>query len=183
MNSDSPQAAGPPPFEIFEAVYRRHGHRCPMSTLGVRLGYAARQLFQSQGGSPGLLAFFSPRTCAVDGIELTTGCSREAGTLVVGSAGHHALTLGEKDAETAIEVSLSAKALAMAGEYRQLSQALVQARPGLCEDELAAREKEREAFLDRLLERLRTLDDEELLNLKDVQVDPALWPPREDCHA
>ena len=104
------------PPEIFARIYTRHGHRCPMSTLGGRLGLAAMTLL---GGSVSeLQAVYSIRTCAMDGIAETTGCTEEAGTLVLKSDGRHALTLSSPQAS--VEVELTDEALEMAGRYRSL---------------------------------------------------------------
>ena len=48
--------------EIFARIYARHGHRCPMSTLGGRLGLAAMQWLGDGAGE--LQAIYSNRTCA-----------------------------------------------------------------------------------------------------------------------
>ena len=104
------------PPEIFARIYNRHGHRCPMSTLGGRLGLAAMTWLGDSSGE--LQAVYSNRTCALDGIAEVTCCSEEHGSLVVKSDGRHALIL--KSPQASIEVELTIEALAMAGRYRSL---------------------------------------------------------------
>jgi formylmethanofuran dehydrogenase subunit E len=79
------------PPEIFIRIYARHGHRCPMSTLGGRLGLAALKGLGDCDGE--LQAVYSHRTCATDGIAETTGCTEEKGSLIVKNDGRHALAL------------------------------------------------------------------------------------------
>ncbi len=133
--------------EIFARIYARHGHRCPMSTLGGCLGLAA---MKSLGGSlEGLQAVYSNRSCALDGIAETTGCSEAAGTLVVKSDGRHALTL--TSAETAVEIELTAQTLESAGRYRLLCDRLERGWDQLAPEEQIRRRAEMDAMLDELL--------------------------------
>lgn len=133
--------------EIFARIYARHGHRCPMSTLGGRLGMAA---MAALGAKPdNLRALYSNRTCALDGITEITGCSEANGRLVVRSDGRHALTLAS--AEGTVAVELTAVALEMAGRYRALCNRLESGWDELDVDEQGRRRAEMEAMLDELL--------------------------------
>lgn len=154
-----------PPFELFAEIYRRHGHRCPMSTLGGRLGHAARRRFGPEVPSGALAAVYHTATCALDGIRQATGCSESAGSLEVRETGQHLLTLVDHRTGRTVEVALRPETLVLAGEYRRLDEALERERPALAAGELMERTRQKEAFLDALLERLRTLPDEELLAL------------------
>ena len=147
------------PPEIFARIYARHGHRCPMSTLGGRLGMAAMKLFGAGEGE--LKAVYSNRTCALDGISETTGCSEEAGNLTVKNDGRHSLQL--QTSEAVIEVELTELAMEMAGRYRMLCNRLEQGWESLDEDEKARRQVEMEAMLDELLPQFWLMPDEELV--------------------
>ena len=147
------------PPEFFARIYTRHGHRCPMSTLGGRLGLAAMQCL---GGSAGeLQAVYSNRTCAVDGIAEATGCSEEAGTLVVQSDGRHALILTSPQAS--VEVELTAEALEMAGRYRSLCNRLESGWENLEVEEQTRRRGEMDAMLDELLPHFWQAEDQKLV--------------------
>lgn len=145
--------------DIFARIYARHGHRCPMSTLGGRLGLAAMKLLGEQPG--GLQATYGSRTCAVDGIGEATGCSEAAGTLVVKSDGRHALLL--RSGKAAVEVELTAEALAMAGRYRSLCSRLESGWDELDPDEQVRRRAEMEALLDELLPQFWQAEDHHLV--------------------
>ncbi|MDT8444914.1 MAG: formylmethanofuran dehydrogenase subunit E family protein [Desulfuromonadales bacterium] len=135
------------PPEIFARIYARHGHRCPMSTLGGRLGLAAMHFLDDSPGTR--QAVYSQRTCALDGIAEATGCREDAGSLVVKNAGRHALLLSA--GQISVEVELTAKALAMAGGYRSLCNHLESGWEELTPDEQVRRRAEMEAMLDELL--------------------------------
>lgn len=147
MNSEPPQ--------LFARIYARHGHRCPMSTLGGRLGTAA--LAAAGPGTAGWQAVYGIRTCAVDGIAEVTGCSEDNGCLRVENQGRHALTL--RMGGRRIELELTETALAMAGRYRALCDRLEKGWEHLDADERARRQAEMEAVLDELLPQLWCADE------------------------
>jgi formylmethanofuran dehydrogenase subunit E len=147
------------PPEMFVRIYARHGHRCPMSTLGGRLGLAAMKLL---GGSTGnLQAIYSNRTCATDGIAEATGCSEDEGSLIVKSDGRHALLLSS--AQASVEVELTAEALEMAGRYRSLCNRLENGWDELEADEQIRRRAEMDTMLDELLPQFWQAEDRELV--------------------
>ena len=145
--------------EIFARIYARHGHRCPMSTLGGRLGLAALKWLGDCDGE--LQAVYSNRTCATDGIAETTGCTEEKGSLIVKNDGRHALTLSS--AQTSVEVELTAEALEMAGRYRSLCNRLENGWDELESDEQARRRAEMNAMLDELLPQFWQAEDQKLV--------------------
>ena len=147
------------PPEIFARIYTRHGHRCPMSTLGGRLGLAAMKWLGNNAGE--LQAIYSNRTCAIDGITETTGCSEETGNLIVKSDGRHALILTSPQASVAVE--LTAEAMEMAGRYRSLCNRLEQGWDELKVDEQTRRRAEIDAMLDELLPQLWQAEDQKLV--------------------
>ncbi len=150
------------PPELFARIYTRHGHRCPMSTLGGRLGLAAMKWLGDSAGE--LQAVYGNRTCAMDGIAEATGCSEEAGTLVVKSDGRHALFL--QSSQASIEVELTAEALEMACRYRSLCNRLESGWDGLEAEEQARRRTEMEAMLDELLPQFWQAEDRTLVKKK-----------------
>ncbi len=147
------------PPEIFARIYTRHGHRCPMSTLGGRLGLAAMTWLGENAGE--LQAVYSNRTCALDGIAEATGCSEEHGSLVVKSDGRHALMLTSPHAS--VEVELTSEALAMAGRYRSLCNRLENGWDDLHVDEQTRRRAEMDAMLDELLPQFWHVEDSQLV--------------------
>jgi formylmethanofuran dehydrogenase subunit E len=151
-----------PPSELFDRIYRRHGHRCPMSTLGGRLGWAA---LRAIGGIEGMQVVYLIQTCAADGIREATGCSEDDGTFRIENRGEHRLLLNAAAGE-GVEVSLTEAALGVAWRYRLCSEALDRDRPRLSGEELVAREAERESVLQSVLEELWILPDETLLHLR-----------------
>ena len=145
---------------VFQRIYERHGHRCPMSTLGGRLGMAAVKCLDDESGAI-QVAVYGSRTCALDGVAETTGCAEDAGTLTVKGDGRHALLL--KAEKGAVDVELTETALEMAGRYRALCNRLEQGWDELDEAEQARRRAEMDAMLDELLPQFWQMDDELLV--------------------
>lgn len=150
--------------EIFQRIYEQHGHRCPMSTLGGRMGLAALKRLDVKAGS-GLSALFEHGTCAVDGIEIATGCSRLDGSLLVEESGSHAVVVSTAEG-CSVRVSLKGTALATAWEYRTADEAFTAGRGELGADELRALQEKKESVLQAVLEKFWTLPDDELLTVE-----------------
>ena len=134
-----------------------------MSTLGGRLGLAAQEQDFLTGSN--LRAIYHSRTCALDGIALTLGCSEENNNLTITGEGRHVLELYDEDDNVA-EFTLSDNAMRIAGDYRRLSNELEQGWDGLNEEEKAARELRREAALDAILPGLWAAPTADLINIR-----------------
>lgn len=104
------------PADLFLRIRARHGHYCPMSTLGGRLGQAALEALGGAAG--GLTAVYRIDTCAADGIALATGCLPEEGRLTVRKDGRHCLELCCAEGR-GVRAELTAAALQQAAACRR----------------------------------------------------------------
>jgi len=77
-----------------------HGHLCPMVLLGARTAKKARRMVTHPDGDGHLFGYFRGHGCAVDGIQLFSGCTWGNQNLVLlrGRNGSFILTV-EGDAE------------------------------------------------------------------------------------
>ena len=148
-----------PSDALFVEIYRIHGHRCPMSTLGGRLGFAARQRLAGQ--EPWTATYYIA-TCAADGISVMTGCEKSDHSLRIVALERHALWLQGHDGH-GVFAELSDKALQLAGDYRILDQSLQKEEARLPPDELRQRQEAKMQAFEELLHKLRTLADDELM--------------------
>lgn len=103
--------------DLFLRIRARHGHYCPMSTLGGRLGEVALSALGDSAGA--LTACYHIDTCAADGIAVATGCLPEEGRLTVDNDGRHRLELWGT-AGRGVRVELTAMALERAAACRKL---------------------------------------------------------------
>lgn len=117
---DLPENPAP---HLFAELAAKHGHYCPMSTLGLRIGWAAQRKFKGELQG----ATYLTQTCAVDGIRLAF----DSGTLQVEEGGRHLLLFTDQNHGWKIE--LRPETLRLAASYQGLDS-----------------EVERECLLDRL---------------------------------
>jgi len=106
---------------LFQQIRVRHGHYCPMSTLGGRLGLAALEALDGSCGT--YEARYRIDTCAADGIALATGCLPEEGRLSVRNEGRHCLELWDAATGRGVRAELTAAALERAAACRRLQEA------------------------------------------------------------
>lgn len=156
-----------PPPDVFIAIRNEHGHYCPMSTCGGRMGWAARKRLEAAGISDRLMALVYARSCALAGIVQTTGCDEATGTLRLLPGGQHRLDL-RTESGAGISVQLTAAALRRTGVYRQAHAMLESQRAALSATELRQREAALAVQLDILLDELRTCPDEELMMVTEL---------------
>jgi len=148
--------------DIFARIYAVHGHRCPMSTLGGRLGLAVKEALGEYPDGR-LRAVYRTRTCALDGIAETLGCREADGSLRVASDGRHRLEVAVPGYRVTAE--LAPAALQLAGPYRQLANRLEAGWEELDTAEQARRRAELDAALDALLPQLWSAATAELIVL------------------
>ena len=103
--------------DLFLRIRARHGHYCPMSTLGGRLGAAALSALGAVSGE--LTACYHIDTCAADGIAVATGCLPEDGRLTMRPDGLHRLDLWGANG-LGVRAELTATALERAAACRKL---------------------------------------------------------------
>ncbi len=111
----------------FKGLYVFHGHRCPMSTMGARLGAAAMSgLGVTKADQFNIEAVFHTRNCALDGIQFVTGCTLGNGNIAHEDSGRAALTLRKRDGSRSTTVSISDAALKRLSGHKELKARLLE---------------------------------------------------------
>jgi len=104
----------------FERLYEFHGHRCPMSTMGARLGIAAMSaLGATKADQFRVRGVYRSRNCALDGIQFVTGCTLGNGNLDVEDAGMAAFSLVWREGGGGATATVSGEALARFSEHKR----------------------------------------------------------------
>ncbi|TLN09690.1 hypothetical protein FDZ71_09980, partial [bacterium] len=106
--------------EFYALLKRFHGHRCPMSVLGARLGLAARERVGRHGEDGDVAAVYYHRTCAVDGIQVALGTTSGNTNIEVRPEGIHRLEAINKTRRMQAVLSLTDEALRRGKEYGDL---------------------------------------------------------------
>lgn len=83
-----------------EVISRFHGHLCPMVLLGARCAKKARAAVPGTAGSDALFGYYRGYGCAVDGIQIFSGCTTGNSNLVLMRGGNFSFIL---TAEGALE--------------------------------------------------------------------------------
>ena len=110
----------------FEGLYAFHGHRCPMSSMGARLGAAAMSaLGATKADQFRIEAVFRAKNCAIDGIQFMTGCTFGNGNIVYEDSGFACLILRKRDGSRSVTVSISDTALTRLSAHKELKARLL----------------------------------------------------------
>ncbi len=164
--------------ELYSAVGSLHGHYCPGSALGFHLALKALEEIRkfTDGVSENLLAIVEMNNCAVDAIQLITGCSLGNNSLIFRDLGKNALTLAIRGGK-AIRVTVRNNWREQSGidpEYTELFQKVVRDR-NATQEELDRFKivSNRESF--KLIEQ----PSEQIVSFKEVEV---ILPPKAPIH-
>ena len=119
LGSDS-QSSGPNPdrTEICKFLERFHGHTCPGSLMGLRLGMAAKEALKATGKLKAKCFILS---CPVDGIQVGAGTTYGNKALEVEDRNELRLILTDVASGRQVEARLTPKAEEMGKSYRDLS--------------------------------------------------------------
>lgn len=104
----------------FKRLYEFHGHRCPMSTLGARLGLAAMSaLGVTKADQFRVRGIYRSKNCALDGIQFVTGCTLGNGNLDYEEAGTASFSLVWRDGGGGATAAVSGEALERFARHKQ----------------------------------------------------------------
>ncbi len=103
--------------DLYNELAQRHGHYCPMSTLGLRIGLEVVRLLADE--TAGWQFCYRARTCAADGISLALEQSTLSSELRIEQQGQHLLLCNASDGRE-LSLGLSEEALQLAAQYREL---------------------------------------------------------------
>jgi len=132
-----------------------HGHYCPGLLIGYRAALAGlRALGVERAEDEELVAIAETDACGLDAIQVLTGCTIGKGNLILRDWGKQVFTFGRRSDGKMVRVAL---------RYRP---------PDAAEADLSEEERRR-----RSTERLRTLPDEELFDIRWVDA-PLPGPAR-----
>jgi len=91
----------------FAEVVRFHGHVCPGLAMGFRIaGVAVRELASLRAGDEELVAVVENNSCAVDAIQMVTGCTAGKGNLVFRDYGKQVYTFIRRADGAAVRLAI-----------------------------------------------------------------------------
>lgn len=94
-------------FESFEDVVHFHGHSCPGLALGYRVAKAAiEELNITRSEDEEIVCIVENDSCAVDAIQVLTGCTFGKGNLIFRDYGKQVYTFFDRREEKAVRISV-----------------------------------------------------------------------------
>ena len=111
--------SAPPDAEICARLERFHGHTCPGSLMGLRLGLTAKEALKGHGK---LKAKCFVLACPVDGIQVGVGTTWGNRGLEVENRGEMSMVLTDVESGRQVEARLTEKAMEKGKSYRDLSE-------------------------------------------------------------
>ena len=94
-------------MKLFSEVTRFHGHVCPGSAIGYKASEAGlNELKSNESQDEELVAIVENDSCAVDAVQVLTGCTFGKGNLLFVDHGKQVYTFINRTTEDAVRVSL-----------------------------------------------------------------------------
>jgi formylmethanofuran dehydrogenase subunit E len=90
----------------FEEVVQFHGHVCPGLAFGFRVAQAALEALGDRSRDEELVAVVENRSCAVDAIQVVSGCTFGKGNLVGRDYGKQVYTFLKRPAGEGVRISV-----------------------------------------------------------------------------
>ena len=148
--------SAPPDAETCARLERFHGHTCPGSLMGLRLGLTAKEALKGHGK---LEAKCFVLACPVDGIQVGVGTTWGNRGLEVENRGEMSMILTDVESGRQVEARLTEKAMVKGKSYRDLSEK-ARSQPAGSPERIGF-EKDAEAVLDWF----RTAPDSEVVTI------------------
>ena len=93
-------------FDLWETAIQFHGHECKGLAWGYKVAtFALEKLGIDRSSDEELVAIVENDTCAVDGIQVVTGCTFGKGNLIFKDYGKHAYTFYNRNTGKGVRIS------------------------------------------------------------------------------
>ncbi len=154
-------------MKTYDEVVRFHGHSCPGLALGYRVGLRAlKELGLEKGSSDEeILAIVENDSCAVDAIQVLTGCTFGKGNLIFKDYGKQIYTIVKRPSGEGVRVSID---YTPPEETEEEKSAWKRYMEGGRSEEILRIVHSRKA---RRLEAILSASDEELMKVKKVRIE------------
>jgi formylmethanofuran dehydrogenase subunit E len=149
--------SSPPDAKMCAFMGKFHGHTCPGSLMGLRLGLAAKEALNAQGR---IEAKTFIHACPVDGIQVATGATYGNRAITVEDGNKMVLILTDTKTGKQVEDTLTQEAMERGKGFRELSSKSRSLKAGSLE-QLAVKKE-----IDDILNWYRTAPDEKVVVIK-----------------
>jgi formylmethanofuran dehydrogenase subunit E len=94
-------------MKTFEEVCEFHGHACPGLALGYRVSILALREFGERASDEELVAVVENNSCAVDAVQVMSGCTFGKGNLIFKDYGKQVYTFIKRPSGDGIRISVA----------------------------------------------------------------------------
>jgi len=150
----------------FSEVTKFHGHACPGSALGYRVAEVAMNKFNAtKDEDEELIVIIENDSCAVDAIQVVTGCTFGKGNLIFKDYGKHVYTFFNRN--TGENIRIYAKA-----NFDELVPEFAKFRNQVFNDSVTAEDKLAfEEYKSLLIEKVLTCPVDDLFDFSDAEME------------
>jgi formylmethanofuran dehydrogenase subunit E len=168
-------------IKSFQEVTRFHGHVCPGSALGYRAAEAGmRELSSDRSPDEELVALVENDSCAVDAIQVVTGCTMGKGNLIFQDHGKQAYTFIKRKDGRGVRVSIK-----RSFDIGKLEPMLTPLRKKISQGTASLKEKEEfQTLMASVTRKILDMPLDEIFKVKKVDVElpsPAKIYPSLEC--
>ena len=150
----------------FSEVTKFHGHACPGSALGYRVAEVAMDKFNaSKAEDEELIAIVENDSCAVDAVQVVTGCTFGKGNLIFKDYGKHVYTFFNRNNGENIRIYAKANLNELVPGFSNIKDKM---NKGLATDE---DKKSFEIHKKELIEKILTIPAEELFTISNAEIE------------
>lgn len=96
-------------MKTYDEVVSFHGHSCPGLAMGYRVALRALKEFKGRSGDEELVAIVENNSCAVDAVQVMTGCTFGKGNLIFRDYGKQVYTFIGRPSGKGIRISVDWK--------------------------------------------------------------------------
>ena len=93
-------------MKSLEEIVEFHGHICPGLVLGYRVSIVALKEFGDRAEDEELVAIVENNSCAVDAVQVMTGCTFGKGNLIFKDYGKQVYTFIKRPSEESLRISV-----------------------------------------------------------------------------
>ena len=149
----------------FEDVVDFHGHVCPGLALGYRVSIFALKELGERADDEELVAIVENNSCAVDAVQVITGCTFGKGNLIFKDYGKQVYTFIKRPSDNGLRISVEWKSTGDTEEEKHMWDRYMK---GDRSDEMLKIIHNRRS---RKIEMILSLEDKELLKVKKGKMD------------
>jgi formylmethanofuran dehydrogenase subunit E len=107
-------------MKTFEEVVAFHGHACPGLALGYRVALYALRKLAGRASDEELVAIVENNSCAVDAVQVMTGCTFGKGNLIFRDYGKQAYTFISRPSGVGIRIAIDWQSPEETGQEKKM---------------------------------------------------------------